>query len=569
MRFHSLSIAALALSLTLTASAAAGAANDAAIKRAEKEVSALYLKGNYQAALELAYQSLQTAEMKYGQDEPALVSLIAAIGVLHRMQGSLEVAEPFYLRALVLSKQSPKPNAMSVSEALSNLGDLYILQNRLQEARTTLQKALELAESAEGKEGKFLPTILNNLANTYSAPNEFAAAEALQQRGVAISEKVFGPQHENTAAGLHHLGLHYQIHGDYNKAAPLLTRALKIREKKLGPTHPDTAQNMVDLGINLAELRRDNEASPLLEKGIALLEQQLGEDYEGLAIPLATLARIERDNGMSLPATTKAKRSLQILEKRWGSTSAQRLLPLTILFRDSVERKDNEQVALYGQQLISFLDRDKQARPVDQVRVLSVIATAANRAKQWDRAKTHANRALAIVDQHPEIFFEEAGTILTLLGNLNTMDNKAEEAESQYLRALKLIAAREGELTPASIPALLGISADLIMLGKYADSKSYFDRAEHIRSQAPEPDFPNLMMDQFERALLLALHEQNADAEALMKAASLTLAKSAPLNDPIHIQRVAQLVPMLKELKREQEARALEQYLAKSKPDPS
>jgi tetratricopeptide (TPR) repeat protein len=169
-----------------------------------------------------------------------LIDALNRIANLYKQQGKYTEAEPFYLRALVVSEEQLGTNHLNTAAIFNNIAELYRFMGRYTEAEPLYRRSLAIYEEQLGADHPFTSTSLNNLAGLYESTGRYSEAEPLYLRSLAIREEQLGANHPDTATSLNNLASLYRDMGQYSEAEPLYVRSLQIAENTLGTNHPTT-----------------------------------------------------------------------------------------------------------------------------------------------------------------------------------------------------------------------------------------------------------------------------------------------------------------------------------------
>ena len=148
------------------------------------------------------------------------------------------------------------------------------MQGRLTEAEPFYARALDVSREAYGGDHPDRILFLNQAAVFYAALGQSARAETLYRETERITTRRLGPDHPLLAQTLHDLAGLLEARKDFPAAESAYTRALALRERALGPAHPEAAVTRVALARCLAEDPRagDAAAAALLARAIAVLD---------------------------------------------------------------------------------------------------------------------------------------------------------------------------------------------------------------------------------------------------------------------------------------------------------
>ena len=118
-------IAVSALFAALLVSGAPAYSQTAEWETLTKEAIALYQKGQYGRAVNVAKTALEVAEKTFSPEHPAVGVSLNTLADLYHAQGQYAQAEPLYKRSLAILEKALGPGHPSVATILNNLAVLY------------------------------------------------------------------------------------------------------------------------------------------------------------------------------------------------------------------------------------------------------------------------------------------------------------------------------------------------------------------------------------------------------------------------------------------------------------
>jgi serine/threonine protein kinase len=121
--------------------------------------------------------------------------------------------------------------------ALWALQNVLLRQSRRAEAEEVANEALALAGDDQNSDVAYLPNILHSLAEAKSSEGKHEEAENLARRSVAMHRRLHGDHHPETAFGLYFLGIALRGQQRFAEAEPPLREALDIFREHYTPDH--------------------------------------------------------------------------------------------------------------------------------------------------------------------------------------------------------------------------------------------------------------------------------------------------------------------------------------------
>jgi CHAT domain-containing protein/Tfp pilus assembly protein PilF len=266
-----------------------------------QEANRLYLKGQYQAALNKFEQALSIEEKLYPKDKyplghANLATALNNVGFLFKVQGDYQKALLYLQRALDIRQalyDKDKQGHPELAINLDNLGTLFHVQGDFQKALTCHQRAAQVFEELypKAKYPKGHPSLaisLDNVGSVLRSQGEYQRALAYHLRAQKMFEALY--LEEKDARGLlalstslNNLGFLFHSQQQYQQALPYLQRALQIKEQlypkaRYPKGHPDLARSLANLGTLLLSQQKFPKGSFYLEQALQMDEELYPED---------------------------------------------------------------------------------------------------------------------------------------------------------------------------------------------------------------------------------------------------------------------------------------------------
>lgn len=415
----------------------------------------------------------------------------------------------------VLVELSGQPETQA--KLMETIGVVYTKLGLYDEAAPLLEGSLELRGSESAQKTLELSDSLQSLAVLYNRQGRYSEGEELARRSLDTREENLGSEHLDVAESSHTLGLLCQNQGHYDEAEAAYTRALLIREESLGPQDPAVAQSLRSLGIVFHMQGRHDEAESKYQRALAIQELTLGRDHPDVGATANSLAALYELQGRYDEAGVLYQRALEIREQTLGG--------------------DHPDVAY----------------------CLINIAGLNFRQDRLGDAEVGFRRALAIQEEalgpgHIEV----AGTLTRIISVL-VYQGRSDEAEPLLRRAVVIFENKEGPKSPRLAAALDGLANLLDNTGQYVEAEELVRRAFDIRREVLSADDPALAESCFGLAHMCHRHSGKLEeADALYRRAIAIWEKTAPPEDWFLTLARNEYVVFLREMEREDEAKAIE-----------
>ncbi len=201
--------------------------------------STLYLKADYEQAVKVLTQAVETARRELPPDSVLRSETLDYLADVQVQLEKYEEAEKLCREALAADRKRGSDQAAVLARSLDTLGSVYLFKGNLAAAETTMREALELHEKASGHRHAMTAQAMNNLAAVLYQSGRYDETMTLLQQALPVYREVYGTDHPEVAAILNNMGRSALMAGHIEAAAPLLRQALAINEKLKGSTHDD------------------------------------------------------------------------------------------------------------------------------------------------------------------------------------------------------------------------------------------------------------------------------------------------------------------------------------------
>ncbi len=404
------------------------------------------------------------------------------------------------------------------AKLMETIGVVYTKLGLYEEARPLLSASLDLRRDAVGRETLEVSRSLQSLAVLNDRMGLYEEGEDLARRSLAIRQAEVGPDSLDVAESLDTLGWLLERQAKYGEAEEAFSRAIAIREEVLGPDHPDVAESLRELGIVHQRQNRYEQAEVCYTRALAIREKVLGEDHPEVGASVNSLASLYFLQGKVEESEAMYRRALGIREKTLGP--------------------DHPDVALALNNIAYF----------DQIQGRN------------DEAETGYRRALSIQEKSLGSDHPEVAESLRRIGVLCSETGRPDEAERDFRRAVAILEVGEFSDSPQLAMALLDLASFLDDAGHYGEADEIVLRALDIQERTLDPEDAVIAESCFGLAHLRHRHfDRLAEAVPFYSRAVAILEDKVPADDAYLIMILADYAKLLRELDRDEEARALEE----------
>ncbi|MBC7776081.1 MAG: tetratricopeptide repeat protein, partial [Phycisphaerae bacterium] len=212
--------------------------------RASKEVFILIdsaAKLTDQQYFDQAFQVLEfagkQAEDKFGKKSYQNAKALNFQGRNYVYAGKYQEALPFFESCLQIYEGIKGPPA-DVAIVHSNIGMVYRNLGLYEQAEPYYLAAHKIRKQTQGELSKPFAGSLNSLGLLAWNQGHYTLAEHYHKKAMEIRLKLFGDQHIDYAQSMNNLAILYNDMGLMEKAEPLYLQSMALRKKLLGPEHP-------------------------------------------------------------------------------------------------------------------------------------------------------------------------------------------------------------------------------------------------------------------------------------------------------------------------------------------
>jgi CHAT domain-containing protein/tetratricopeptide (TPR) repeat protein len=452
------------------------AAQQSRLAELSKKFVALQAEKRYAAAIPVAKEAVEAAEITFGKDSPQFANYLHYVAGFLKNQGDCLDAEGYYRRTQAIMEKTLGKSDANVAAVNNNLAEVYRLEGRYREAEPLFLEALEVLEK-DPKRGLDFAASLNNLGLVYEAQGRLGEAEPKDDLALELRTRLLGPGHALVADSLNNLGQLRRDQGKYAEAAVLYRRALRIYNRGASEDTPESAATYANLGAVYSDQGRYAEAEQQYRRALALDEKASGANHPDVATDLNNLAALFHSQDKYGEAEQLYPRALKIDEEAFPGPNpavARDVSNLAMTYQEQGRYRDAEQAYRKA------LDIDKQAlgeHHPDMARILNNAGALCEQLGEPGPCEPFYQRSLAIDE---EVFGKSHLAVAANLNNLGqfyVQTGKLAEAEPLLRRALEIVKTatdREGVLQGRSLSNLGSLYQKR---GKYAEAESAYQQA--------------------------------------------------------------------------------------------
>lgn len=284
---------------------------------AQNNLGAIYFwRGNYNKAMELLQQGLQTRVDKLGPQHPDVANSLLDMGACSFKLGDLstayrQVSDSVKIRRSKLGESDPQTLA---SEAV--LATICEARGETEKAATMLSSILKRAEKSLPPNHPDLAQYEDTYANVLASQKKFNQARIEAIKSLQIRRTVFGANSREFAASLRSLGQIESQAGNDSQAIVNFLKSVAIYQAVGQPGDPDYADTLDELASAQFASKNLESAAKNFESAATL--RSAGGPSVAYAVTLANLSdvlsRLNRPKD-SATALQKAKEVINSLPK--------------------------------------------------------------------------------------------------------------------------------------------------------------------------------------------------------------------------------------------------------------
>jgi len=306
-------ISTLAVCLFL---AAAAGAQDGEWRAIQKEVEALYQRGDYQVGKAKVEEAL--AIRTEAADLERTGTLLSLLATAEFVVGDFEAADRRYRAAISALERAGPAGSLALARALADYAGLLDVEGQHHQAERRRVEALRLADSPPGAGGPGILAIKGEIAVGLFARKDYLRAEALSLEIIVACERAREPEpatHSRMLDVLGYLRLATQRSG---AAIAAFQQSHSINEAAFGPRHPVLIDGLLGRAVAHANLRQFEQANELLRHAGEVAHESFGPTHPLSLSVMDETSKVLRLQGRRREAR-QVEASIQTLRKQQDS----------------------------------------------------------------------------------------------------------------------------------------------------------------------------------------------------------------------------------------------------------
>ncbi|PEN13153.1 hypothetical protein CRI94_10930 [Longibacter salinarum] len=362
-----------------------------------KSMSALGLlerdQGRYEAADTLMERVVAGRRAVRGRSDSTVVQALMFHGFILRKLGDTPAAEQRLRTALRAHRSRQDTANILTAELLFNLAALLKTQGKIDEALPVQRRSFHLVDSLTDGPHPGRIANLNNLAILQAKRGAYPAAESLYIRLLDEGTALYGRDHPRRARWMSNLGSLYTNQFEYKSADSLLLRALDMEKQTRDGPHPQTALILHNLAVNahqqgdLARARRRfAEALEMMQVVHDAPDQRIARLQAEYGSTLLHLGRLSDAEGV----LTQSRDAFRSLNQKPNADCGDVLLRMGRLRLEQGRHEDADSLATVA---LGHFRTEDDTSEVELFRGRLLRADIATAVGDLDRAASIAGRA--------------------------------------------------------------------------------------------------------------------------------------------------------------------------------
>ncbi len=274
--------------------------NPLLIEPLERLAYAHHLMGDYDRAEESYKRAQHLRENFRSDDIEGQIYSSHCLAILMRIQNRFAEAEPYYIKAIELSKRHLSDRHLDTAMRKNYLAGLYFAWGRYDMAKRLVDANLSLYRGALGEKHEVvgvvamgLCLIANRQGLSHEAGEFFKLADRLLPAGPRAAIML---DFKDLAASLYFLSKEKFKQGQIEEAETLYRYSLIIETERLWPGHRIVGDNVQLLGDLYRSQYMTVEAEFLYRKAFEIRRATMGEDHLDVAVSAHSLGTLLFDN---------------------------------------------------------------------------------------------------------------------------------------------------------------------------------------------------------------------------------------------------------------------------------
>ncbi len=287
-----------------------------AVWRALERTVSLQRAGDRRGAVEAAEAAVEVAASVPTLEAEAELALVDALLAHGQLSRARTLAATVWERS-----DGDGERDLDAARAASRLGWIAGMSDQDAGAAVRWLEHARAAASRGGAPPEVLARIEANTAAVRAMSGDHEAAVTSFAAALAKTNDARGPDHPATWSARENYGVALTLVGRWTDAAAQLEQVVAMRERALG-RHPSVASALATLGYALSESREYTRARAVLVRATELGLATRPDARAANALPLSTLAEVERELGNPAAAVEAIAHAVRLRTESLGPDNA-------------------------------------------------------------------------------------------------------------------------------------------------------------------------------------------------------------------------------------------------------
>ena len=256
--------------------------------------------GRFEDAIRVYERSLAGRERELGPDHPLVGQTLNNLAVAYDAIGRVEDALPLLQRSIAIQERHHGPRHPDTLLQRINYAN-QLVPHRPDEAHVRLRDLYPLATEVLGE--THVTTLLSGYGFSQSLQwlERYEQSNAVAMDVLERQRLVFGERSLDVATNLHLIGTNHYFLRDFEQALEALHEAHELELEVLGPEHGATLATEVYFVDTMHALGFSEAALELGAESLDKHRRIHGEDHKDTRYLVDSIARIERESGLTAP----------------------------------------------------------------------------------------------------------------------------------------------------------------------------------------------------------------------------------------------------------------------------
>ena len=376
-----------------------------------------------------------------------------------------------FLAALQLAQTFDKEGARN-----GNPYEVSTFQNMVESLNwTTLEEATREYEASQGNPEAYEKLISERTKRTKEV---YAVLEPFLKDALRLTETVRGPEHPSVYMALKNLANCYEHVGRYQEAVSLYERLFASLEKHTGqPAEIKLEPSGFGFDHTYFALRIKGAAwmEAALKHMIKISEKAHGPDHPEIAVAVAYLGHLYKEQGRAAEAKTMDQKALVLAEKAQGAGSPKSIEGLFHQAYNALQRHSYAEAEKLYLETRRLTEQSYGPEDVKDLPAIKGLAWVYEKQGRYAEAETYYQKYLQLTEKLYRPDARQVHTAVNMLAQYYASQKRYADAAPLYERALALV--EKNRSHGSGVLELDRLAQTYLSLGRRADAEPLLKRA--------------------------------------------------------------------------------------------